>query len=153
MIFSELALPANPPGAVPLNRSQIWQGLEQKALDAVPYVEVITACREINRLSDTVFDREISDGRARYVERVWLEPHNRVVFARIEGPVLGTITNEIIEENGELGLRFQFALVISPGAELPITEEQLSAQMTTAYKAAVESTLAAVRERIAEPTR
>src|SRR5947209_17672154 len=149
MIFSEMALPANPPGAVPLTRSQIWQGLEQKAVDAVPYVEAIISCREINRLSDTVFDREISDGRARYVERVWLEPQNRVVFTRTEGPVLGTITNEITEENGELGLRFKFALVISPGAELPITEEQLSAAMTAEYKTAVESTLAAVRERIA----
>ena len=153
MIFSELTLPANPPGAVPLTRSQIWQGLEQKAVNAVPYVEAITSCREINRLSDTVFDREISDGRARYVERVWLEPENRVVFTRIEGPVLGMITNEITEENGELGLRFQFALVISPGADLPITEDQLSAEVATAYKAAVESTLAAVRERIAEPAR
>ena len=153
MIFSELTLPANPPGAVPLDRSQIWQGLEQKAVNAVPYVAVITSCREINRLSDTVFDREISDGRARYIERVWLEPQNRVVFTRIEGPVLGMITNEITEENGELGLRFQFAVVISPGADLPITEDQLSAEVATAYKAAVESTLAAVRERIAEPAR
>jgi len=153
MIFSEMALPANPTGATPLGRAQIWEGLEQKAVNAVPYVAAITACREINRLSDTVFDREIELGGARYVERVWLEPQNRVVFTRTEGPVLGTITNEITEEDGELGLRFKFALVISPGAELPITEEQLSAEMVTAYKAAVESTLAAVRERIAEPVR
>jgi hypothetical protein len=104
-------------------------------------------------LGDTVFDREIELGGARYVERVWLEPQNRVVFTRTAGPVLGTITNEITEEDGELGLRFKFALVISPGAELPITEEQLSAEMTTAYKVAVETTLAAVRERIAEPVR
>jgi len=153
MIFSEMAVPANPAGARPLDRAQIWKGLEQKAVDAVPYVAAITACREINRLSDNVFDREIELGGARYVERVWLEPQNRVVFTRTEGPVLGTITNEITEQDGELGLRFKFALVISPGAELPITEEQLSAEMVTAYKAAVESTLAAVRERIAEPVR
>jgi len=153
MIFSEMAVPANPAGARPLDRTQIWKGLEQKAVDAVPYVAAITACREINRLSDTVFDREIELGGARYVERVWLDPQNRVVFTRTEGPVLGTITNEITEQDGELELRFKFALVISPGAELPITEEQLSAEMVTAYKAAVESTLAAVRERIAEPVR
>lgn len=153
MIFSEMALPANPPGAAPLDRARIWEGLEQKALDAVPYVAAITACREINRISDTVFDREIELGGARYVERVWLEPRQRVVFTRTEGPVLGTITNEITEEGGELGLRFRFALVISPGVELPITEEQLSREMTTAYQAAVDTTLAAVRERIAEPAR
>lgn len=153
MIFSEMQLPANPPGASPLDRSQIWKGLEQKAVNAVPYVEAITACREIARLGENVFDREIELGGARYVERVWLEPGNRVVFTRTEGPVLGTITNEIVDNDGELGLRFEFALVIAPGTDLPITEEELSAQMTTAYKAAVESTLAAVRDRVAEPAR
>lgn len=153
MIFSELQLAANPPGATPLDRAQIWQGLEQKALDAVPYVEAITACREIARLSDTVFDREIELGGARYVERVWLDAPNRVVFTRTEGPVLGTITNEIVEDDGELGLKFQFALAIRPGVELPITEGELSRQMVGAYQNAVESTLAAVRTRIAEPVR
>lgn len=153
MIFSELQLPANPPGAVPLDRARIWQGLEQKARDAVPYVEAITECRVINDLSDTVFDREVLLAGATYVERVWLEEPNRVVFTRLDGPVLGTITNEIVEDGGELGLRFGFALAIRPGDELPITEDELSQQMVAAYQAAVETTLAAVRERIAEPVR
>ncbi|QKV80742.1 AtaL-like protein [Amycolatopsis sp. Hca4] len=153
MIFSELTLPANPPGARPLDREQIWQGLEQKAVNAVPYVEAITSCREIARLSPTAFDREIELRGARYVERVWLEQPNRVVFTRLEGPVLGTITNEILEENGELSLRFQFALAVRPGDELPVTDEELARDMATAYQAAVESTLAAVRSRIAEPVR
>ena len=153
MIFSEMLLPANPSGATPLDRAQIWQGLEQKAVDAVPYVEAITACREIARLSDTVFDREIELGGARYVERVWLEAPNRVVFTRTDGPVLGTITNEIVEHDSELGLRFRFALVIRPGDELPISEAELAEQMVGAYQAAVETTLAAVRTRVAEPAR
>ncbi|WP_433799879.1 AtaL-like protein [Actinomycetospora sp. CA-084318] len=153
MIYSELELPANPPGEVTLDRQRIWEGLEQKALDAVPYVEAITACREIARLSDTVFDREIELGGARYVERVWLEAPNRVVFTRTDGPVLGTITNEIVEHDGELGLRFRFALVIRPGDELPISEAELAEQMVGAYQAAVETTLAAVRTRVAEPAR
>ena len=82
MIFSEMQVPANPAGAARLDRAQIWQGLEQKALDAVPYVEAITSCREINRLGPTVFDREIELAGARYVERVWLEEPTRVVFTR-----------------------------------------------------------------------
>ncbi|WP_433171473.1 SRPBCC family protein [Actinoallomurus sp. CA-150999] len=149
MIFSEMKLPANPPGLALLTRDQIWEGLEQKALDAVPYVAAIAECREIARQSDTVFDRELQLGGARYVERVWLEASNRIVFARLDGPVLGTITNEILEEGGELSLRFQFALVIRPGDTLPVTEQELSAQMVSAYQAAVESTLAAVRTRLA----
>jgi hypothetical protein len=148
MIFSEMELPANPPGLAPLTRDQVWVGLEQKALDAVPYVEAITACREIGRLSETVFDREVELGGARYVERVWLEAPNRIVFARLDGPVLGTITNEILEEDGELTLRFQFALVVRPGDALPVTEQELSTQMVSAYQAAVETTLAAVRARL-----
>jgi hypothetical protein len=153
MIFSELTLPANPPGAEPLDREQIWQGLEQKAVDAVPYVEAITSCREIARQSPTVFDREIELRGARYVERVWLEKPNRVVFTRLEGPVLGTITNEMLEQDGELSLRFQFALAVRPGDNLPVTDEELARDMVTAYQAAVETTLAAVRSRIAEPVR
>jgi hypothetical protein len=153
MIFSEMRVPANPAGAARLDRAQIWQGLEQKALDAVPYVEAITSCREINRLGPTVFDREIELAGARYVERVWLEEPNRVVFTRLDGPVLGTITNEILEDGDELALRFQFALAIRPGDELPVSEDELARQMVTAYQAAVETTLAAVRDRIAEPVR
>ncbi|WP_439378854.1 SRPBCC family protein [Amycolatopsis lexingtonensis] len=153
MFFSELTLPANPPGARPLDREQIWRGLEQKAVNAVPYVEAITSCREIARLSPTVFDREIELRGARYVERVWLEKPNRVEFTRLEGPVLGSITNEILERDGELSLRFQFALAIRPGDDLPVTAEELSRDMVTAYKAAVETTLAAVRAQLAEPVR
>jgi hypothetical protein len=153
MIFSEMQVPANPAGAARLDRAQIWQGLEQKALDAVPYVEAITSCREINRLGPTVFDREIELAGARYVERVWLEEPTRVVFTRLDGPVLGTITNEILEDGDELALRFQFALAIRPGDELPVSEDELARQMVTAYQAAVETTLAAVRDQIAEPVR
>jgi hypothetical protein len=153
MIFSEMQVPANPAGAARLDRAQIWQGLEQKALDAVPYVEAITSCREINRLGPTVFDREIELAGARYVERVWLEEPTRVVFTRLDGPALGTITNEILEDGDELALRFQFALAIRPGDELPVSEDELARQMVTAYQAAVETTLSAVRDRIAEPVR
>ena len=108
MIFSEIQLPANPEGEVPLTLEQVWKGLEQKARNAVPYVEAITECRVIHEESDTVFDREVLLGGARYVERIWLGKPYLVVFTRTAGPVLGTIINEILEEDGELSLRFQF---------------------------------------------
>ena len=110
MIFSEIRLPANPEGEAPLTLEQVWKGLEQKARNAVPYVEAITECRVIHEESDTVFDREVLLGGARYVERIWLGEPYLVVFTRTAGPVLGTIINEILEEDGELSLRFQFAL-------------------------------------------
>ena len=108
MIFSEIRLPANPEGEIPLTLEQVWKGLEQKARNAVPYVEAITECRVIHQESDNVFDREVLLGGARYVERIWLGEPYLVVFTRTAGPVLGTIINEIIEEDGELSLRFQF---------------------------------------------
>jgi hypothetical protein len=149
MIFSETTLPANPPGLTRLTRDQIWEGLEQKALDAVPYVKAITACRVIARHSDTVFDREAEIGGVRYVERVWLEAPNRVVFGRLDGPVLGTITNDILEEDdGELFVRFQFALTVRPGVDIPVTEREVADQMAAEYEVAVETTLAAVRARV-----
>jgi hypothetical protein len=149
MIFSEITLPANSPGEVPLTRDQVWQGLEQKARNAVPYVEAITECTVIHEESDTVFDREVLLGGARYVERIWLGEPSIVVFTRTSGPVLGTIINEILEQEGELSLRFQFALNVAPGADVPIGEAELSEQMQTAYAAAVRSTLAAVRSDLA----
>jgi len=149
MIFSEIQLPANPEGEVPLTLEQVWKGLEQKARNAVPYVEAITECRVIHEESDTVFDREVLLGGARYVERIWLGKPYLVVFTRTAGPVLGTIINEILEEDGELSLRFQFALNIAPGTTLPITESELSEQMQSAYADAVRSTLAAVRSQLA----
>jgi Domain of unknown function (DUF1857) len=149
MIFSEIRLPANPEGLAPLTLEQVWQGLEQKARDAVPYVEAITSCRVIAEENDTVFDREIELGGARYLERVRLAAPRLVVFTRLDGPVLGTITNEIVDDDGELGLRFQFALTARPGNELPVSETELAAQMTSAYQVAVETTLAAVRAQLA----
>ena len=89
MIFSEIQLPANPEGEVPLTLEQVWKGLEQKARNAVPYVEAITECRVIHEESDTVFDREVLLGGARYVERIWLGKPYLVVFTRTAGPVLG----------------------------------------------------------------
>jgi hypothetical protein len=136
---------ANPPGEVPLSRDQVWQGLEQKAFDAVPYVEAITECRVIDRKSDSVFDREAIIGGHRYIERVWLEPPNRIAFARLDGPVLGTITNEIVEDADGLAVVFQFALTVRPGDTIPVTEQELSSQMVSAYQTAVGTTLAAVR--------
>lgn len=150
MIFSEITLPANPPGQATLTRDQVWRGLEQKARNAVPYVAAITECRVIHEESDTVFDREVLLGGARYVERIWLGEPDIVVFTRTAGPVLGTIINEILEQDGELSLRFQFALTVAPGTELPISEAELAEQMQTAYAAAVESTLAAVRSDLAQ---
>ncbi len=152
MIFSEITLPANPEGEAPLTLEQVWKGLEQKARNAVPYVEAITECTVINEVSNTVFDRAVLLGGARYVERIWLGEPYLVVFTRTEGPVLGTIINEVLDNDGDLSLRFQFALNVAPGTELPISEAELSEQMQTAYAAAVQSTLAAVRSELAGAT-
>lgn len=71
-------------------------------------------------------------------ERVTLEPPHRVVFTRLTGPVLGTITNEIEGPDDALSPRFSFALAVLgvPGGS---AEEQRYAEgMRADYLKAVE---------------
>ena len=150
MIFVSHALPVNVPGEPNLDRANVWDGLVLKANNALPFVPSMTFCEVTERHSDAVFDRDIDFRGARFTERITLEAPYRVTFTRIAGPVLGTIANEIEStDDGDLTLRFSFALVIHgvPGGS---AEEQAYADsMTGDYLQAVAATLNAMR-RLAE---
>lgn len=93
-----------------------------KADNALPFVPAMTYCEVVH------------------------EPHHRVVFTRIAGSVLGTIANEIEEADGELFLRFSFALVVRD-VEGGSAEERTHADGVTAdYLEAVEATFSAMRK-------
>ena len=125
-----------------------------KANNALPFVPAMTYCEVTRRHSDTVFDRDIDFRGQRFTERITLEAPYRVTFTRIAGPVLGTIANEIAgneqsTDDGDLALRFSFALVVH-GVAGGSTEEQAYADsMTGDYLQAVAATLNAMR-RLAE---
>jgi hypothetical protein len=144
MIFVTHQLPVNGPDHPHLDRAAVWDGLVMKANNALPFVPSMTFCEVTNRISDTVFDRDIDFRGDHMTERITLEKPHRVVFTRIAGPVLGTIANEI-EGIDELFMRFSFALVVQ-GVEGGSPEEQKYADgMTGDYLKAVQATLTAMR--------
>jgi hypothetical protein len=155
MIFVSHALPVNVPDEPRLDRQNVWDGLVLKANNALPFVPSMTFCEVTERHSDTVFDRDIAlsmgGGRGeRFTERITLEAPYRVTFTRIAGPVLGTIANEIEStDDGDLTLRFSFALVIRGVAGGSAEEQAYADSMTGDYLQAVAATLNAMR-RLAE---
>ena len=154
MIFVTHQLPVNVPGEPILDRAAVWDGLVLKAGNALPFVPSMTYCEVTQRLSDTVFDRDIAlsigQGRGeRFTERITLEQPHRVTFTRIAGPVLGTIANEIEGPEDDLKLRFSFALVVAGVKGGSAAEQEYAGSMTGDYLKAVAATLNAMR-RLAE---
>jgi acetylaranotin biosynthesis cluster protein L len=150
MIFVSHALPVNVPDEPRLDRQNVWDGLVLKANNALPFVPSMTFCEVTERHSDAVFDRDIDFRGERFTERITLEAPYRVTFTRIAGPVLGTIANEIEStDDGDLTLRFSFALVIHGVAGGSAEEQAYADSMTGDYLQAVAATLNAMR-RLAE---
>ena len=150
MIFVSHALPVNVPDEPRLTPANVWDGLVLKANNALPFVPAMTYCEVTRRHSDTVFDRDIDFRGQRFTERITLEAPYRVTFTRIAGPVLGTIANEIEStDDGDLTLRFSFALVIHGVAGGSAEEQAYADSMTGDYLQAVAATLNAMR-RLAE---
>ena len=145
MIFVSHQLPVNVPGEPALTRSDVWDGLVLKANNALPFVPSMTFCEVTDRISDTVFDRDIDFRGARFTERITMEEPHRVTFTRIAGPVLGTIANEIEGTDDDLRLRFSFALVVSGTPGGSPGEQDYADSMTGDYLKAVEATLTAMR--------
>jgi hypothetical protein len=133
------------PNEPPLTRSMVWRGLVMKAENPLPFVPVITSCTVVAR-RDGGLVREIVDRGDRITELVTFHPERQVTFERTSGRILGTILNEIIEDHdGDLALRFTFALAvegIEPGSA---AESEFAAEMEHGYLAAVAATLRAMR--------
>src|ERR1700722_11758971 len=145
MIFVSHALPVNVPGEPRLTPASVWDGLVLKANNALPFVPAMTYCEVTDRISDTVFDRDIDFRGQRFTERITMEEPHRVTFTRIAGPVLGTIANEIEGPDDNLRLRFSFALVVAGVDGGSQAEQEYADSMTGDYLKAVAATLAAMR--------
>ena len=134
--------PANPP----LTRSLVWRGLVMKAENPLPFVPVISSCKVIQRRSDGLV-REIVDKGDSVTEIVTFQPERMVKFERTSGRVLGTILNEIVEDkDGDLALRFTFALSVEGVADGSAEETDFASQMEDGYLMAVRATLKAMRK-------
>jgi hypothetical protein len=145
MIYVTNAIPANAEGEPELTRTDVWNGLVMKADNALPFVPAMTYCEVLERRGEHEFDREIEFRGQRFTERITLEPESRVTFTRIAGEILGTIANEIEEQDGELFLRFSFALVLKGVEPGSAQEAEYAEGMKGDYLKAVEATLGAIR--------
>jgi hypothetical protein len=151
MISVSNTVPVNPPGeAITLSRGDVWHGLHLKAENALPFVPAMTRCEVIERTGDTIV-RTIEFRGQELGERITFTPGSQVRFERTHGPVLGTIVNNLHEdEDGELLLTFSFDLELV-GVEAGSQEEQdYEATMKGDYLKAANATLAAVRRMVAE---
>jgi Acetylaranotin biosynthesis cluster protein L len=137
---------------LPLTRSLVWRGLVMKAENPLPFVPVITSCKVVERRKDGLV-REIVDKGDTITEVVTFQPERMVKFERMSGRVLGTILNEIVEDdNGDLALRFTFTLAIDGVADGSAEENDFAASMEEGYLMAVRATLKAMRKLASENT-
>jgi Domain of unknown function (DUF1857) len=133
-----------------LSRADVWRGLVLKADNALPFVPQMTRCDVLER-GDNWLLRDITFRGEDARERVTLFPEQRVHFERVQGATQGTIDNEILEdEQGELQLRFAFALE-KDGIAADSPEEKEHFGLTeAAYLNAVNATLEAIRRVVRE---
>jgi hypothetical protein len=135
-----------------LTRDDVWDGLVMKAENALPFVPKMEKCDVVEQRENFIL-RDIRFAGDDLREAVTLTPKTSVEFRRVQGRVLGVITNEILENsNGELELKFSFALEIE-GAEPGSREERdYEANMRDAYLGAVVATLGAIRRMAMQRT-
>jgi hypothetical protein len=133
-----------------LTRDLVWRGLMMKAENPLPFVPVITACRIVERQGENRFIREIVDKGDTITEVVTFHPQHAVKFERTSGRVLGTILNEIVEEDGELALKFTFTLTVEGIPPGSAAERDFASQMEEGYLIAVAATLKAMRTLASE---
>lgn len=150
MIYVTKEVAANTPGQPKLSWSDIWRGLVMKAENALPFVPGMAKCDVVSRsengiVRDIVFRGE--DAR----ERITLHPEDKVVFVRESGNVDGFIVNEILGDNNDLRLRFSFALQLVDAPSDSTEEKEFRAIMERDYVKAVDATLGAIRQMVADP--
>ena len=147
MVHASRTIKMNGDPAKPkLTRELVWRGLVMKAENPLPFVPVISKCT-VRERGDNRLVREIIDKGDTIVENVTFYPQRMVKFERVSGRVLGTILNEIIEDDdGELALRFTFTLTVEGLAAGSAAESEFAAKMEQGYLMAVAATLKAMRE-------
>jgi Domain of unknown function (DUF1857)/SnoaL-like domain len=131
-----------------LAADDVWDGLQDKAANPVPYVKSITSCTVTDRF-DGGLVRDIIHAGQPVREVVTFYPKRLVHFVRTHGAARGTIDNEIgHDENSALTLTLTFRIVmdgVEPGSR---QEKEFAAGMEADYLDAVRTMLAAVRKRV-----
>jgi len=133
-----------------LSRDQIWEGLMMKARDAKPFVHRMTVC-DVVKEWDGGLDRDIVFHDMPMGERLFFYPKEKIVFLRTRGVEMGTITNEILDDDkGALLLRFAFTLEregMRPGSA---EEREFADGYARGYLVSVQKTIDAIRALVKE---
>ncbi len=142
----------NNPDQPTLSRNHVWRGLVLKAENALPFVPKMTKCETFER-GDNYLIRDVVFRGDPARERVTFYPEQKVQFDRLSGNTLGTILNEIEEDNkGNLFLRFTFSLEKEGLLPNSPEEQAYAKQMEGDYLGAVQATLNAIRQWVKEGT-
>lgn len=153
MIYSTATVPVNPEGAVPLTRTQAWDGLVLKARDARLFLPpgLCTRCDVVEE-SATHIVREATIGGADLREIISFEGESKVSFFQASGPREGVIVNELFEDGtGALQLKF-YCYTGLRGKQPDGPEEQAEQAWMDSekgYRTALLSTLHRTRELVA----
>lgn len=136
------------PGDPVLTRDDVWEGLLLKSYDAKPFVHLMTKC-DVTTKFENGLERDIIFRGMDLTERLTFFPKTRVEFLRTRGIEMGTITNEILEdETGALQLRFAFSLEradMTPGSP---EEQEFAAGYAQGYLLSVQKTIDHIRELV-----
>lgn len=152
MIYSTATVPVNSSGERKLTREQVWSGLVLKARDARLFLPagICTGCDVVTE-GDGFIVRKAVILNDEITEIVTFSPEQKVSFHQVKSPREGVIVNEILEDEGELLLRFYAYLGligVAPGSEREQQEQSLLDSEDRGYKAALLSTLARTRELV-----
>ncbi len=131
-----------------LTRAQVWRGLVMKAENAVPFVPAMSLCEIVERQEHQLV-REIVLRGERLRERVTFYPERMVKFERLSGSAMGTILNEIVEdERGRLGLRFSFTLEVKGLPSGSAEEKEFAKAMEENYLTTMSATVSILRRLV-----
>ena len=151
MFSVEHSVPVNAglaPGEPRLTRHHVWLGLVLKAEDAVPFVPAMSYCRVTGRFENGLFRDIVFHGEA-MTEKILFHPEEKIEFIRTAGIEMGTIVNEILEdEAGDLHLRFAFTLEREGMAHDSPEERAFADGMAKGYLIAVQATVDEIRTRV-----
>jgi len=151
MFTVDRRVPVNADAGEPtLTRAQVWRGLVMKAENAVPFVPAMTLCEVVERRENQLV-REIVLRGQRLTERVTFYPERMVKFERLSGGAMGTILNEIAEDERDgLCLRFTFTLGVESLAPGSAEEKEFAKVMEADYLTTMSATVKIIRHLVRE---
>ncbi len=149
-VAREIEVNRSLPAGVPrLTRSQVWKGLVMKAENALPFVPGMAVCTVVERFDGGLVRDIVFRGEGAR-EKITFRPEEKVTFVRLSGNADGFIVNEILGDGDDLKLKFSFALQLLDAASDSPAERDFREVMECDYLKAVEATVQAIRQMVAQ---